>query len=559
MRFLLLVSCLVAIVGCAAPGSSVPDGYPSSATASTVYSVPDGRSGQEVEVQTIYRAPIATRRLPALFGVRLKGGKELVPTEFAFAVATSTDAAIVRTLESADYLRYDIKSGKTTPYDFEQLGLVKAGVGAKSGYVGTTKQAGGRWTVTLLDHDALPVATLEDVRAGAFARPESSKVAASRTQPIDYLDGDVFVIHFDPLEGTKHAAIYNRQGVRITPRFPSIGTVLGAIDPTVSEYEQVGKHTAVLPLDDEMSPETAGLVWPTRDDGTIAPKPEGLLGLRPMRKWGAKTGLVFGWQALWQTPQGPRWAMYLQYVIDPAKLRATQDNAIYTDLELTARTVRQSAESTTQRTTILASEGPASDQDRPWVALTPYADGTLVQVYEQAMPVGELKSTLQKDGESARIASWKESKRRYDQEVARRERVRLQAQARAEAEAKRLENDRALMRGLLGRGKIAEAEQLAWSIDAAALAEVSRKAPSQVSLNALSAARYHATSSAEFKRLSHILASRQFEMQQAAQPSRRVVESRGSTWRPRSQAELNREAHVTRMDYINGKSNWYIP
>lgn len=559
MRLKFLVSCFVMLAGCAGSGSSVPDGYPLHATGSTVYRVPDGRSGEEVEVQTIYRAAVATRRLPGLFGVRIKGGKELVPTEFAFAVATSTEAAIVRPLESADYLRYDIRSGKTTPYDFETLGLVKAGVGAKSGYVGTTKQGAGRWTVTLLDHNAQPVATLTDVRAGAFAKPESSKVAASRTQPIDYLDGDVFVVHFDPLDGAKHSAIYNRQGVRITPRFPSIGTVLGAIDPTVPDYEQVGKHTAVLPLDDELSPETAGLVWPTRDDGTIAPKPEALLGLRPMRKWGAKTSLVIGWQALWQTPQGPRWAMYPHYVHDLPKLQATQGTAVYTDLELTARTARLSQASTTQLTTILATEGPALDPHRPWVALTPYADGTLVPVYERAMRIGELKQTLLNDGESARVASWKESKRRYDQEMARRERLRLETLARAEAQARQRENDRVLMRGLLGRGKIADAEQVAWSIDAAALAEVSRKAPAQVSLNALSAARYHATSNAELRRLNNILASRQFEMQQAAQPRRPVVEFKGSTWRPKTQAALNREAHETRMDYLKGKTNWYIP
>lgn len=563
IRCLVVLLCLAALAGCASTSDSVPQGYLKHFSASDVYRVPspDG----EIQVQTIYRQPLQSRGKPWLYGVRrMVSGKPgvLVPTRFTFARATSTQAAIVQELGSDEFLRLDIRTGKTTPFDFETIGVVKAGVDAPAGFVGTSRQKNSRWTVTLLDPDARPVRTLTDVRNGAFAKPSMQRFASSRTQPVDYLADGAFVVHFDPPEGTPHAAIYDRYGERITPRFPSIGIVLGAVDRTL-EWRQVARHTAVLPLDGPAAPERNGLVWPTRDDGTIDTMPDDLLGLMPIRQWGSKTGLVIGWLASWQTPQGPRWAIYPHYVIDPAELRATRDHAIYTEMQVTSRTVRKNQTGTEALTTILATQGPASDEMRTWAALTPYADGTIVPVYDKTMRIGFLNAQLRDDSAAARQASSEESKRRYDQEMARREQIRKEAEARAQAEAQQLERDRQQLDRLLADGRIEDAENLAWRLDGPAMAKVARKDPLRVSLNGLSTARYHTGNRQDIARWDAIINQRRAAIRQAAQPAptpwHRVNRFVGQTQGLRTTAELNRQAHETRMDYLKGKTNWYIP
>ncbi len=576
MLRILLLSCLLIAAGCATTSKGEPDGYFGNIITDDGYRVPAGPSDVKrasadgtVEVETVYKVTPVHTRLPAIFGTRMKAAKVgqkqfkeelLVPLRFAFSTVTNSESAIVREIGSDAYLRYDVRTGKTSPYKFETLGLVKAGVRGKSGYVGTTRQPNGRWTVTLLGYDARPVATLTDVRDGAFAKPSSVKVAASTSQPVDYLDGDVFVVHFDPPEGEPSSAIYNRQGVQITPSFPSIGRVLGVIDPTVKAWELAPKHTATLPLDDPSSPESAGLVWPMRDDGSIDPKPEGLLGLKPMHLFGVETSQVFAWQVAWQTPQGLRYAIHPHFVIDPAALQATRDNAIYTRLEVTARTMRDGGTGTKTVVAILATQAPNADPNGPWLAMTHYQDGTLLPVYDEAMDYDGLRRKLYDDGVSARQTAYEADKARYEQEMARLERERQVQRDREAAIVQAREAERARMRDLLAKRYIEAAERVAWTVDVAAVVEVARAAPDEVSLNALSRARAAARTTEEAKRLDGKISYRQYQADQLARKSRPSQSKYvGSGWSPQSIADYNRDAHKSRMDWIEGKTNVYVP
>lgn len=229
-----------------------------------------------------------------VFGLReIATGKWTLPPKYRYIRLWSDAVAIAsKNGYGSPHQRFELDTGVVEPYADYTMSFVTSGIKdtGKTRAVGITKtSSSGKCRLTFFDDDAREVLTLEGV-------PGYIGAEDPYTLAMTYLDGGAYVVQSWRENATAHYQVCNLDGQAMSPPMPKMTREYGLIDGQV-------RYMSAFVL--EYSP-----LWPLQLDGTNLPKPESLIGLKPIysdvydqTKW------VTGWMVIWDTPAGWRWAV----------------------------------------------------------------------------------------------------------------------------------------------------------------------------------------------------------------------------------------------------------
>jgi hypothetical protein len=282
----------------------------------------------------------------------------------------------------------DLATGKRTETDFTKIGQVLATrsqtftAGEDVGMVADDYDRAVK--VSLLGKDGLPTVTFEHL-----------PLDLPRGMPVMDALGDAYVVRHVDAKGQRVDIVYNKQGIPISPELPPLGRFFG---PTAN-----GRVVDAVPT----SPDRK-LFWPLSSDGTVPPKPEALLGVKPVRDGEAG---VIGWAVLWQTARGPRYGFAAPAL---ANILASKNFAIWEEVENSEIQVSPSV--------VVRAEGKTEFVALAYPELTPRVKRTFASAAEGV-------NYLQRVHDAKVNAETQEGRDRYE--------AYLQAQKAAEAERAR--------------------------------------------------------------------------------------------------------------------------
>jgi len=411
--------------------------------------------------------PVADTSRPTLYALQAPQERLVVPPEYLELCPLRSDVALGKHHLSKQWERLDLDSGQRTALPFDELVRVRSGRRPNDGptrWVGATGQQDGRWTIVLLSEDGHAVSTLPDVAGKSFEEGP---------QPLDYLPGGGYVVHFDPVGEEAFDRIYNVDGFAASPPLPPLLRMLGD-----AEQAPVILHAIVLD-------QARGLCWPVLDDGSIMPKPDDALGLRPL----PDTTSPQGWAAGWQTAAGERWAILPRFRIEGRELLASREQACFTDVACQPRKARGGEGFTLTRATWIARDaatGTTMAYDARGAELQPILAMAASSMAAAAREVLQLSTAATRTARAevdnrVRLAQEEEARRVAALEIANRE-------ARKRRDAQLREIDR-----LLAERSFAKADEYAWQIGSHAevfvhIADAAKGSIDQLSLGTLNVA-----------------------------------------------------------------------
>ena len=582
MKFALWVMGLVVLSGCAGTGS--PRGYGSVQVGSTPYVLPapeDTPEGADVNYRHKFHmlhAKPKTFGQPSVLGLaEYETQRKLTGVVYTHLYIPRSDFAIGKRHDDERWYRIDLKSGQTTPYPFADMGYVSAGTAASAPgrYVGVDPGERGRQSATLLDEAGHVVVRLDDLRRGSLGEVRNTHIIRSKTQPLDYLGDGAYVAHFDPAQGDDFSLVYNDQGDAISPPFPPIKSM----DATWEQPKFHGNAThrmSLLPVELPRSMASLGVerefYWPLMPDGSVLPKPEGLIGLEPL-EWGNHKGRGwYAWKVWWMTADGPTFAMQHDFEINLPTLLATRDGKMYEQIEWDE--IAQAQGETFKTIPRLVAKLPEAKWHNGWVALDRTPHG-FMEVYTGPMSKDGVKGINDGIRVGHMYAAYEARKKAYDQYQAKVE-AKRQAELAAAAERKKVwDQKHAEFQKLLAAGDVQGAEAAAWALGSKYAAQVANRYPDRVSVSAMSAARSESGLMSQRR-----LWDRRIKAKQGS--AARQYYSRGSggasssstpnsyiagnaagdaavrAAQARTAQRLAEQAFETRINYINGNQSWYM-
>ena len=561
--------------GCASGG---PSGYksPQQYTFQMVPLSPDdAKSTDKVDAKVRLEMTMALPKSagkPKLYGAKSGGGgRTLIPAHYSNLLIPRSDYAIGRRGDDGRWYRIDRRSRNATPYDFDHLGFVSSGIDrhAPGRFVGYSADARGRNSVTLLDDHGQAVVTLDDLRPGKFGHIADTYASRSSNQPIDYLGDDAYLAHFEPENADPFSLVYNLEGDAISPPFPPAKSIT-AVHADPKSAGQLQRRKSLLPVDAPAAmPGDAALYWPLESDGSVQPKPDGLIGLEPLRWSMSPNKTFFAWKVWWMTNNGPAFALENQWDVDLPALLATRENAKYDEIEWDEIARWDGVKLTTLPRLVARLASPKSYKSFVAVDRTPHG---FMEVYAGPMSKEGVKSINTGLRVGNQYAAYEAKKKAYDEYQAKLE-AKRQAEAAAAAERRRkFDEMHALYLKRLNEGDVKGAESAAWSLGFSYVANVAKRYPDQASAGAMSVARSQADYMHERRQWDQRIRARQGTVARRYYGNSGGTSSGGNSYvagnaageaavraaQARTAQRLADQAFQSRLNYINGKQSWYL-
>lgn len=485
-----------------------------------------------------------------VYGLReIATGKWALAPKYGYIKLWSDEVAIAKVAGmDQPHERFELDTGVVEPFTNSQMSFATSGIKdtGKTRALGITKtSSSGKCRLTFFDDAAREVLTLENV-------PGYIDHAEPYTLALTYLDGGAYVVQSWGENATAHYQVFNLDGQAMSPPMPKMTREYGLIDGQV-------RYMSAFVL--EYSP-----LWPLQLDGTNLPKPQSLIGLKPIysdvydqTKW------VTGWMVIWDTPASWRWAVYPGFEIDMPRLLATRHEAPYTAWHQMDRQIKRPSlpGGYTAKTLMLATA------DKQWMAYS-FNDGqNLVPLHTSSpQPMKELTAQIAaasdkliRDGELFYQRQQEEYQAYLDKREAKK-RAR-EEQRRAAMIAHNREIDR-----LIEAGDIASAEALAWDTSQQAMLRVAQAAPSQVSASLLQVVRRINPDSTFAQQARSLIATKQREANDAfrasqntgsgSQPQSYISQQSGNDIGERMGEIKQNMIKKSQMDYLTGKQDWHF-